>query len=97
MARTTANRPTKPKPRRTPSQLWKSECVVAICERSDAGGMKRPPANQSMKLKPRHGPPLWRVIERMLLASAKVVTAMAKLIGAVTGFLMVLLLAGYIG
>jgi hypothetical protein len=59
--------------------------------------MKKPSANQPMQPKPRHGPPLWRVAERIMLATAKVLGAMAKLIAAVSGLLMALLLVGYIG
>ena len=52
--------------------------------------MSQTPANRPMKHKPHRSPPLWRVVERMMLATAKVATATAKLIGA-------LWLAGFFG
>jgi hypothetical protein len=53
-------------------------------------GMKQSSPNRSVKGRPRQSPPLWRVVERMMLATAKVVTAAAKLLAA-------LWLAGFIG
>jgi hypothetical protein len=52
--------------------------------------MKKLPANQPVMRKPRRSPQLWQVVERMMLATAKVVTAAAKLLAA-------LWLAGFIG
>ena len=63
--------------------------------------MKRLPANRSKKTKPNRSPPLWRTIERALLATAKLIAAIAKLVGAfarLIGALAALLWAlGYVG
>jgi hypothetical protein len=91
MEKTPANPPLKPDRRQT-------RYVAGVCEQSDVGGMKRPPANQPVIRKRNPSPPpLGPVVERRLLVAAKVITAMSKLIGSITGLMTFLWLAGYIG
>jgi hypothetical protein len=96
MAKTPANQSLTPETR-SRETATPYRCVAGLTNRPDAGGMKRLAANHSMEPKPSHSRPLWLVIERMLLATAKVMNAATKLVSAITGFLMTLWMLGYIG